>query len=151
MDGEKARSELAGQHRTHGYGRHSKGGAYHSRTLPQTAKSIGENTQGSYIRTTFESSDTEDYPSLDGARMVKVDKATRDAFLYDTSDEPRFAPLYLASDVESVEFTEEGSGDTLHVVLELQDGSFELFDGSGASYAMAKAANYEPIDDLSQR
>jgi len=72
--------------------------------------------------------------SPDGTRMVKVDADTQDAFLYDTANPPNFDPVYLASGVQSVQFSDTNNGRPLEIILKLNDGSFDLFDGQGNAY-----------------
>lgn len=71
------------------------------------------------------------YRSNDGSRMVKVTGPSQDAFLYDTAVPPAFKPVYLASGVKEVRFSNTQNGRTLQVMLILNDGSFDLFDDSG--------------------
>ncbi len=75
------------------------------------------------------------YASPDGTRQVKVVPGTEDAFLYDTANPPSFQPVYLASGVESVSFSDPNSGRPLEIVLKLNDGSFDMFDANGNSYS----------------
>jgi hypothetical protein len=72
--------------------------------------------------------------SPDGTRLVKVDADTQDAFLYDTTNPPTFDPVYLASGVQSVQFSDTSNGRPLEIILKLNDGSFDLFDGQGNPY-----------------
>ena len=72
--------------------------------------------------------------SPDGTRTVKVVAESGDAFLYDDSQAPAFDPIYLASGVTRVEFSDTGNGRPLEIVLKLTDGSFDLFDGEGRPY-----------------
>jgi hypothetical protein len=72
--------------------------------------------------------------SPDGTRLVKLDQQTQDAFLYDTANPPGFDPVYLASGVESVEFSDASNGRPMEIILKLNDGSFDLFDEQGNSY-----------------
>jgi hypothetical protein len=79
--------------------------------------------------------------SPDGTRTVKVLAGSDDAFLYDTANPPSFDPIYLASGVQRVEFSDPSNGRPLEIVLKLDDGSFDLFDGDGHPYnAQADAA-----------
>ena len=73
-------------------------------------------------------------PSSDGTRIVKLDEQTQDAFLYDTANPPSFDPVYLASGVESVEFSDTSNGRPMEIILKLNDGSFDLFDAKGNAY-----------------
>jgi hypothetical protein len=74
------------------------------------------------------------YPSPDGTRLVKVVGDTQDAFLYDTANPPSFNPVYLASGVVDVQYSNASNGRPLEVVLKLNDGSFDMFDGEGNAY-----------------
>ncbi len=74
------------------------------------------------------------YTSPDGTRVVKVTTDTQDAFLYDTANPPSFEPVYLASGVESVSFSDPNNGRPMEIVLKLNDGTFDMFDGQGNSY-----------------
>ena len=75
-----------------------------------------------------------DYNSPDGTRTVKIAYDAHDAFLYDTADPPGFDPVYLASGVQSVQFSDTSNGRPLEIILKLNDGSFDMFDGQGNSY-----------------
>jgi hypothetical protein len=57
-----------------------------------------------------------------------------DAFLYDAAAVPTFDPIYLASGVQSVQYSDVNNGRPLEIVLKLNDGSFDLFDAQGNSY-----------------
>jgi len=74
------------------------------------------------------------YTSPDGTRQVKVMGDSQDAFLYDTANPPSFDPVYLASKVTQVQFSNPNNGRPLEVVLTLSDGSFDMFDGQGNTY-----------------
>lgn len=74
------------------------------------------------------------YNTSDGTRTVKIATATQDAFLYDTANPPSFDPIYLASGVQSVQFSDTNNGRPLEIILKLNDGSFDMFDGQGAPY-----------------
>ncbi len=74
------------------------------------------------------------YNSPDGTRIVKVDSTTQDAFLYDTANPPSFEPIYLASGVKNVQYSDTSNGRPLEIVLTLNDGSFDMFDGQGNPY-----------------
>jgi hypothetical protein len=96
----------------------------------------------------------ETYVSLDGTRAVKIDKETRDAYLYDRTETPAFYPVFLSSNVKSAQFSDNGSEGSLQVMLTLQDGSFGLFDAAGnayQTYASSETANVETVDEMSQR
>jgi hypothetical protein len=75
-----------------------------------------------------------DIPSPDGTRNIKIDQATQDAFLYDTANPPSFDPVYLASGVESAQFSDPSNGRPMEIILKLNDGSFDLFDSVGNPY-----------------
>ncbi len=75
------------------------------------------------------------YTSPDGTRLIKVAAETQDAFLYDTADPPTFNPIYLASGVQSVEFSDTSHGRPLEIILKLNDGSFDVLDGQGIPYS----------------
>jgi hypothetical protein len=74
------------------------------------------------------------FRSNDGSRMVKISGNSRDAFLYDTAKKPAFSPIYLASGVKEVKFSNASNGRPLQVMLILNDGSFDLFDDGGNPY-----------------
>ena len=73
------------------------------------------------------------FTSADGTRQVKVMGDSKDAFLYDTANPPSFAPVYLASEVSNVQFS-NNPGRPLEIVLTLGDGTFDLFDAEGNPY-----------------
>jgi hypothetical protein len=81
------------------------------------------------------------YTSPDNTRVVKVVADTQGAFLYDVSNQPKFSPIYLASGVQDVMFSDTTSGKPLEVILKLNDGTFDMFDGSGEPYNAAGAAS----------
>ncbi len=74
------------------------------------------------------------YNSPDGTRTVKIAKDDGDAFLYDTANPPSFDPIYLASGVESVQYSGENNGRPTEIVLRLNDGSYDMFDAQGNPY-----------------
>jgi hypothetical protein len=74
------------------------------------------------------------YTSTDGTRTVKVVTETQDAYLYDTANPPAFNPVYLASGVKDVQFSDTTNGRPLQIVLKLNDNSFDVFDGQGNPY-----------------
>lgn len=86
------------------------------------------------VVTSSDTAQSQAYTSTDGTRMVKVVPGSQDAFLYDTANPPSFDPVYLASGVESVSFSDTSNGRPLEIVLKLNDGSFDMFDGNGNSY-----------------
>jgi len=93
------------------------------------------------VMTQPEENDLQVSTSPDGTRTVKVLAGSDDAFLYDTANPPSFDPIYLASGVQRVEFSDPSNGRTLEIALKLDDGSFDLFDGDGHPYnAQADAA-----------
>ncbi len=71
------------------------------------------------------------YASPDGTRRVEVMGNDQDAFLYDTADPPAFKPVYLASNVKKVTFTNKGKDSALQVVVVTNDGKTQRFDDSG--------------------
>ena len=74
------------------------------------------------------------YNAPDGSCVVRVLADTQDAFLYDTDDPNATHPIYLASGVESVSFSDTSTGRPLEVLLKLNDGSYDLFDDDGNPY-----------------
>ncbi len=74
------------------------------------------------------------FMSPDGTRQVKLMTDTQDAFLYDTANPPSFDAIYLASGVQSVQFSDTSNGRPLEIILKLNDGSFDMFDGEGTAY-----------------
>ncbi len=74
------------------------------------------------------------FTSPDNTRIVKVVADTQDAFLYDTSNPPAFNPVYLASGVQDVMFSNPNNGRPLEIILKLNDQSFDMFDGNGNPY-----------------
>jgi hypothetical protein len=74
------------------------------------------------------------YQSNDGTRKVKVMGDGQDAFLYDTSNSPSFDPIYMASGVREVKFSDTSNGGPLQIMLTLGNGSFEMFDAYGNRY-----------------
>ncbi|HUO57489.1 MAG TPA: hypothetical protein VMV05_04865 [bacterium] len=75
-----------------------------------------------------------EYYSPDRTRKIEVVGESQDAFLYDTAVPPAFSPVYLASGVQGVQFSDTRLGRPLEVILTLNDGSFDLFDGYGNAY-----------------
>jgi hypothetical protein len=80
------------------------------------------------------------FASPDNSRTVKVVADTQDAFLYDASNPPQFNPVYLASGVQDVMFSDTNNGKPLEVILKLNDGSFNMFDGDGNPYNAAASS-----------
>jgi hypothetical protein len=78
--------------------------------------------------------DMQSFTSPDGARVVKLVQGSGDAFLYDTAVPPSFDPVYLASGVSSVEFSDTSNGRPLEILVKVKDGSIDLFDGMGQAY-----------------
>jgi hypothetical protein len=74
------------------------------------------------------------YKSPDGSRMVKLVQSDGDAFLYDTAAVPTFDPIYLASGVQNVQYSNPNNGRPLEIILTLNDGSFDLFGADGRPY-----------------
>jgi hypothetical protein len=79
------------------------------------------------------------FRDADNTRLVKIMGDSRDAFLYDTAIPPNFSPLYLASKVENVKFSDTSSGKPLQIMLTLQDGTFDIFDEDGLSMNFSDA------------
>jgi hypothetical protein len=74
------------------------------------------------------------FTSPDKTRVVKVVADTKDAFLYDTAKSPAFNPVYLASGVADVQFSDTGNGRGLEIMLKLGDSSYDMFDANGNAY-----------------
>jgi hypothetical protein len=74
------------------------------------------------------------YNSPDGSRTVKITPNDGDTFLYDTANPPTFDPVYLASGVQSVQFSNTGDQRPLEIILKLNDGSYDMFDADGNPY-----------------
>ncbi len=74
------------------------------------------------------------FNSLDGKRRVKITKDNGDAFLYDLTKPPAFGPIYLASGVQNIEYSDANNGRPLEIILTLNDGSYDLFDAQGNAY-----------------
>ena len=81
------------------------------------------------------------YSSPDGTRMVKVVQSDGDAFLYDAAAIPTFDPIYLASGVQSVQYSDVNNGRPLEIVVKLNDGSFDIFDAQGNPYNSETSEN----------
>ena len=75
------------------------------------------------------------YTSADGSRTVKVSQVDGDAYLYDNAAVPTFDPVYLASGVQSVQYSDAGNGRPVEIVLRLSDGSYDMFDDQGRPYS----------------
>ena len=88
-----------------------------------------------------DSGNTLAFTSPDRTRMVKVIADTQDAFMYDTLNPPVFNPVYLASGVKDVKFSDTGNGRPLEIILTLNDNSFDMFDGSGNPYNPGQTEN----------
>jgi len=71
------------------------------------------------------------FRSKDGTRQVKITGQGEDAFLFDTATPPAFQPVYLASDVANVIFSNSKNGQPTRIAVTLADGSFDLFDDQG--------------------
>lgn len=71
------------------------------------------------------------FRSPDGKRLVEVTGERDDAFLYDNSGTHPVYLKTLASGVERVRFSGGAGGRPLRILLDLKDGTFELFDESG--------------------
>ena len=90
---------------------------------PQTSSPSNSNDPGQVV-----------YQSNDGTRKVKVMSGSQDAFLYDAADSPSFDPVYLATGVKDVKFSDTSSQKPLQVILTLNDGTFQMFDAYGNPY-----------------
>jgi hypothetical protein len=75
------------------------------------------------------------YNSPDGSRRVKLVQSDGDAFLYDTAAIPTFDPIYLASGVQSVQYSDVNNGRPLEIILKLNDGSYDMFAADGQPYS----------------
>jgi hypothetical protein len=80
------------------------------------------------------------YNSPDGNRSVKVAQGDGDAYLNDTASPPSFAPVYMASGVTSIQFSDPNNGRPQQIVLRLDDGSYDIFDEQGHPF------HYETAD-----
>jgi hypothetical protein len=69
--------------------------------------------------------------SPDGSRTVKIIGDGRDAFLYDNSATPSFSPLYLASKVTAVKFSNTDNGQPLRIMVTMDNGASDLYDSEG--------------------
>ena len=87
-----------------------------------------------------DNNNTHNYTSPDGTRIVKVVADTEDAFLYDSANPPSFNPVYLASGVQDVMYSDPKNGRPLEIILKLNDQSFDMFDGNGNSYNPGQTA-----------
>jgi hypothetical protein len=87
---------------------------------------------------------TQSYTSPDNTRVVKVVADTQDAFLYDTANPPEFNPVYLASGVTDVMFSDTDNGRPLEIILKLNNKSFDMFDGNGNAYNPANSGVEQP-------
>jgi hypothetical protein len=77
---------------------------------------------------------TASFPCKDGTRTVKI--ISGDAFLYDTvAGETGNKPVFLASGVKQVKYSNPGNGKPLQIMLVMTDRSFELFDSDGNPYS----------------
>jgi len=86
------------------------------------------------VVTTNDHPDSTEYASPDGTRIVKIASDSRDAFLYDAAEPPAFDPQYLASGVESVQFSNPKNGNPLEIILKLDNGTFDMLDADGDPY-----------------
>lgn len=77
---------------------------------------------------------TEAYISPDTRRIVKIFGESKDAFLYDAAKPSRMAPVYLASGVDTVQFSVARPGKPLGILLKLDDGTFDLVDSTGSPF-----------------
>jgi hypothetical protein len=90
--------------------------------------------QDSIAVTVPEDVSSNSFISADKTRTVKLVSDTQDAFLYDTSEQPAFNPVYLASGVKEVIYSDTSNGKPLEIILKLNDGTFDMFDGLGNPY-----------------
>jgi len=97
------------------------------------------------VTSTDQSSGTS-FNSPDATRTVKIVATTQDAFLYDTANPPTFDPIYLASGVQNVQFSDTKNGRPLEIILKLNDGSFDMFDGQGNPYNPANPGEDASVD-----
>jgi hypothetical protein len=81
-----------------------------------------------------ENNNTHDFTSPDNSRIVRVVADTEDAYLYDTANPPAFNPIYLASGVKDVMYSDPNNGRPLEIILKLNDNSFDMFDANGNPY-----------------
>lgn len=96
------------------------------------------NSSEDQIAVTVPPSDSmQSFTSPDGTRTVELTQGSGDAFLYDTAQPPSFDPVYLASGVQSVSFSDTSNGRPMQIMLTLSDGSYDMFDSQGSSYGPA--------------
>ncbi len=79
------------------------------------------------------------YNSPDGKRVVKIVPGDGDAFLYDAQNPQNSTPIYLASGVQSMQYSDVNNGRPLEIILKLNDGSWDMFDAEGHPYNIATA------------
>ena len=91
-------------------------------------------TNDEVVVSTMDQPNSAVYTSPDGTRVVKVMGDTQDTFLYDTAVPPSFNPIYLASKVTNVSFSNTDSGRPLQILLTLSDGFFDIVDNQGNLY-----------------
>jgi hypothetical protein len=89
------------------------------------------------VVTSTDHPDSAEFASPDGTRIVKIASSSKDAFLYDAANPPTFEPQYLASGVESVEFSDSRNGSPLEIILKLDDGTYDMLDADGDPYVPA--------------
>jgi hypothetical protein len=90
------------------------------------------------------------YNCPDGTRSVKIATPLQDAFLYDTANPPSFDPIYLASGVQSVQFSDMSNGKPMEIILKLGDGSFDMFDAQGNPYSPTYSGDDQAAPDATQ-
>jgi hypothetical protein len=88
-----------------------------------------------------EGGDQQNFTSPDGNREVRLMTANQDAYLYDTRNPASFSPVYMASGVQSVQFSDPGNGRAPEIILKLNDGSFDMFDEQGNPYNTGAGEN----------
>ena len=100
------------------------------------------------VVTTVQTGNDTVYSSPDGTRMVKIMGDSGDAFLFDTAIPASFNPLYLASQVTGVKFSNTNDGQPLEIMLTLSDGTFDFFDNQGNPLSFGDASDpYDPVHD----
>jgi hypothetical protein len=104
--------------------------------MAQEQRGNGFNSSPAGIVNRSDDANARSYTSPDKARIVKVVADTKDAFLYDTAKPPAFKPVYLASGVADVRFSDTGNGNGkgLEIMLKLGDSSYDMFDANGNAY-----------------
>src|SRR6185295_3784684 len=99
---------------------------YHNNNYTQVDNVDSSASNDSLVQMVFQSND--------GTRKVKVLGDGRDGFLFDTSGSYSFEPVFLASGVKDVKFSDTSKGQPLQIILTLNDGTFRMFDDYGTAY-----------------